>query len=143
VTRPRIRNRRDASPGTIRARLVAGLEALGYERRAAATRRFFVYRRPDGTKNWYVGASGALRIGETVGGSRAAGAITKTYVLTAPAVRPAVFAWLEAHPTPNGVDPAALARDVARSDPALAELPLRIVLAHVNAWLAQRTEVAP
>lgn len=125
---------------TIRDQLVAGLEFLGFERvNDRPRRRFQVYRRISGEgPNWYVGLSGALRIGDTVSGSHKAALHTRIYVLTAPMVQPIIFVGLERLSPPKGAAMAELARDLQRNDDQLMELPLRVILSHVARWMKLR-----
>jgi hypothetical protein len=81
------------TPTTIREKMIAGLQAMGFEKVHTHVVKYEVFSHGD--KNWYVGNNGALRIGRTVGESHPAGPITKNLILTAPVVRPLVLSWLD------------------------------------------------
>jgi hypothetical protein len=128
------------TPTTIREKMIAGLQAMGFEKVHARTSKYEVFSHGD--KNWYVGANGALRIGGNITTSHTAGPITKVLILTAPTVRPLVRSWLDANQ--KNIIPAEgygiLVEKVLQAHPELIELTEispRIVAIHAKTWLKE------
>jgi hypothetical protein len=125
------------TPTTIREKMIAGLQAMGFEKMQARTSKYEVFCHGD--KNWYVGANGALRIGGNATTSHTAGPITKELILTAPTVRPLVRSWLDANH--KDIIPAEghgiLVERVLQAHPELTEISPRIVASHIKTWLKE------
>jgi hypothetical protein len=135
VRRRRINHR---TPTTIREKMIAGLQALGFEKVQTRASKYDVFSH--GQQNWYVGANGALRIGETVATAHAAGVTTKDLVITAPVVRPIVRSWLDTNQQnivpADGVD--FLVQKMLQENPVLTEVNSRVVSSHVKTWLKEQ-----
>jgi hypothetical protein len=118
---------------TLREALIAGLEALGYQRpRRPRSQRFETFERGDG-RYWFIGSRGAFRIGRNVRDSMPVPKTLQYYVLTAPQVRPVVFQLLDREPPSKGANLEAIAVGLALHS-ALVGVPARTILNHVNAW---------
>lgn len=125
------------TPTTIREKMIAGLQTMGFEKVHALTSKYEVFCHGD--KNWYVGTNGALRIGGNVTTSYPVGPITKELILTAPTVRPLVRSWLDANQ--KNIIPAEghgiLVEKVLQAHPDLTEVSPRIVASHIKTWLKE------
>jgi hypothetical protein len=125
------------TPTTIREKMIAGLQSMGFEKIQARTSKYEVFW--GGDKNWYVGANGALRIGRNTINSLAASLAIKELVLTAPTVRPLVRSWLDANQ--KDIIPAEghgiLVEKVLQAHPELTEISPRIVASHIKTWLKE------
>jgi hypothetical protein len=125
------------TPTTIREKMIAGLQAMGFEKVHGRTSKYEVFFHGD--KNWYVGVSGALRIGKNATDSISAGPIIRDLVLTAPTVRPLVRGWLDANQ--KDIIPAEghgmLVEKVLQAHPELTEISPRIVASHIKTWLKE------
>jgi hypothetical protein len=125
------------TPTTIREKMIAGLQAMGFEKVHARTSKYEVFSHGD--KNWYVGANGALRIGKNATDSISTSPIIKELILTAPTVRPLVRGWLNANQ--KDIAPAEghgiLVEKVLQAHPDLTEVSPRIVASHIKTWLKE------
>jgi hypothetical protein len=125
------------TPTTIREKMIAGLQAMEFEKVQARTSKYEVFCHGD--KNWYVGVNGALRIGKNATDSLSAGPVTKELILTAPTVRPLVRSWLNANQ--KDIIPAKghgiLVEKVLQAHPDLTEVRPLIVASHIKTWLKE------
>ena len=117
---------------TLREQLIAGLEALGYKRPQKRLRNFDVFDRGDG-RFWFVNSRGDFRTGKSARLSVPVPRAMHYYVLTAPQIRPIVFQLLDREPPKTGTDLTVAAIGLAHHS-ALAGIPARTILNHVNAW---------
>jgi hypothetical protein len=125
------------TPTTIREKMIAGLQAMEFEKVQARSSKYEVFCHGD--KNWYVGVSGALRIGKNATDSISTSPIIKELILTAPTVRPVVRGWLDANQ--KNIIPAEghgiLVERVLQAHPDLTEISPRIVASHIKTWLKE------
>lgn len=121
---------------THREHVVAGLEFLGFKRvRRGSTRadqmRHLIFE-ADGGRHWYVGRR-ALRLGFKLAGSQPVSTETRYWIITAPEMRPVVFALLDSKQPPGGANPVDITREIAQM-PTLVGYPAYAILNHVKAW---------
>jgi len=137
---PKRRRVKHKKPTTIREKLIAGLEVLGFEphQSSQASSRYSIYSR-GGKRKWYVGDSGALRIGNNITESYKASDVTKEFVLTAPTVKPIVEGALEGiEDLPGKGDEDELAEKLKIQHEALTNISVKVVCAHIRRVVAQR-----